>query len=138
MIETSIRITDGQTRWGLVKVLNEEGTTARDVVISAADADAVRASVRGVPPGVTPAEWESGRAVLLTYAMTPGTATITKDGGLVVMFGIDRSAGKVAVKTMLLPASQWALDASGGVMLPPLLASVLDAGFAAVEPDALG
>lgn len=136
MIDTRIKLSDMSTAWGLVQCVNEDGTIAREYVISAAAADAVRDGKREHPPGCTLKEWRTGRVFAFTRPLHPGLALRnTKDGSLAVNFGVRKDGGRVKTDVMVIPTGQWELVGRDGIRLPARLARIVDLGHAEVLPD---
>lgn len=136
MIDTGIKLSDMSTAWGLVQCVNKDGTIAREYVISAAAADAVRDGKREHPPGCTLEEWRTGRVFLFSRPLHPGLALrSTKDGSLMVNYGVRKVGGRVLADVLVIPAAQWELVGRDSIRLPARLARIVDLGHAEVLPD---
>lgn len=84
-VATSLTVSDGSERWGLVEVYDAQGNVTRSFPITAAQLAAVKAG--GVPPLLLRATWESGRAVVSGRPCLRGMCYIQPDGSLVINRG---------------------------------------------------
>lgn len=112
---SSITLTDGSTKWGLLVFVDERGVIEREVEISAEEADAVASGQKRVPDGCTAEEWETGRVALMTKPLRQGQAVAQEDGALVVNFNIEKAADRIRTDVMWIPPAQWRQDAVLGV-----------------------
>lgn len=110
----SITLTDGSTKWGLLVFTDERGAVAREIEISAEEADAVASGRKRVPDGCTAEEWETGRVALIARPLKQGMAMVDETGALVVNYGIEKVADRIRADVMWIPAEQWSRDASKG------------------------
>lgn len=136
MIDTSIRLSDMSTAWGLVQVVREDGTVEREYAISAKAADEVTSNKREHPPGVTLEQWRTGRVFSFTRPLHPGLALRnTKDGSLAVNFGVHKANGRIRTSVMVIPAGQWELVGRDGIRMQARWAKQCDLGSYEVTPD---
>lgn len=108
-VPTTIEITDLSTKWGLVVVIDESGAVVRETMISAAEAEFVKANNRTTPPGCTDDEWHAGRAMMFTRPCLPGQAVINPGNVLMVNYGIEQSDGRVRASVMAIPEQEWSV-----------------------------
>jgi hypothetical protein len=119
MIDTSITMSDGTTKWGLVTVWNADRAIDRQFRIEAAEVQAVREGNNVVPPGVTDEEWFEQRAVVAGRPCNPGEALGLADGTCMVNLGVEQRGKEMHVRLVQLAAGEWeAVDGKLRVLEP--------------------
>lgn len=98
----TIKLKDKKTGFGVVRVLNPDGSLNRAYRITQAEVDAVNADPKGIPPGCTQEEWESGRAVLIGGVLDEGEWEIAPNGALRVCVSVQEINGEIRQRTIVL------------------------------------
>ena len=113
-VPTGLELTDLSTKWGLVTVVNADGSINRQFAIAAIEADGIVSGTVKKPVACTDAEWDTGLVIVTTRPCKPGQAVACPDGSLVVNYGVVQSAGRVVVSLMRLTPAEW--EVTGGVL----------------------
>ena len=113
-VPTGLELTDLSTKWGLVTVVNVDGSINRQFAIPATEASGIASGTVKKPVACTDAEWDTGLVIVTTRPCKPGQAVACPDGSLVVNYGVVQSAGSVVVSLMRLTPSEW--EFTGGML----------------------
>lgn len=136
LVDTSIRLTDLAPAWGLVQMVNEDGTIEREYIVSGEAVEAVNSGKRECPPGCTLEQWRTGRVALAGRPLEPGLALMNKtDGSLAVNFGVQRVGDRIKTNVMVVPKHQWERVGHDGVRMDARLAKLLDVGYRPVQAE---
>lgn len=108
-VATALTLSDGTERWGLVVVHDAQGAVTRSYPITGEQLAAVKAG--GVPPGVLPAVWRSGRVVVMGRPNLRGMIFANPDGTAVVNLGRRLVNNRIEQRFGNLAAAKWAVRA---------------------------
>lgn len=103
----SIKLKDKKTGFGVVRVLNPDGSLNRAYRITQAEVDDVNASPTGAPPGCTKDEWESGLAKLYGGCLDEGEWQVRANGSLRVCVAVVESNGDLVSKMVELGSDEF-------------------------------
>lgn len=78
-ISITLKADSRHGKYGIVVVNNSDGTFNREFRITDKELADLQASANGVPPGVTKAEWQSGRVIVVGKDFDVGDIEQTRD-----------------------------------------------------------
>lgn len=106
-VATTLTVSDGSERWGLVEVFDDQGNVTRSYPITAAQLAAVKAG--GVPPLMLASTWRSGRACVSGRPCLRGMLYVQPDGSAIVNRGRRVVGQLIEQRFGALPAAKWAM-----------------------------
>lgn len=106
-VETGLELTDHSPKWGMVTIINTDGSINRQYVITVEEAEAVHKGNNVLPPGCTQKEWNDGLVMVESRVLHQGQCVKLDDGSLVVNYGVERKPDSIRVSLMKLVPSEW-------------------------------
>lgn len=112
-------------KYGLVVVTNADGTFNREFKITGAELATLRASVNGVPRGVTRLEWETGRAIVAGKDFDVGDAKLLTRGSVLFKHDEQIIGGQIVEWYVMLRPGDWTGTLPNITVTPAVIATAL-------------
>jgi len=124
-------------KYGVVSIMNADGTLNREYRITRLELDELQKSANGIPPGCTKEEWEGGRAIVLGMDFDVGDYRIENDflqikyaeqieKGRIVDYGVLFFPGEWTEILGVISVEKTTLDSKNLIELTSLTAGVLE------------
>ena len=97
-----LQLKSGNSRYGLVRVVDENKKFVKNYRITAEELDILNASSNGYPPGITKEEWETGRVVVWGISMRQGDVEVMDDGTIRILYYEGRTEQREETRHIIL------------------------------------
>ena len=111
-------------KFAVVTVWNSDRTINREFKISGAAYRALALPGAGAPPGVTPQEWESGRAVAVGKDFDVGDIEVSKDGSAQLKVAEQIAGGRIRELYLFLAPGEFTGLAPMITVAPATIAAI--------------